>query len=77
MKNALVPYLFICITFLFFYSCKKDDTISCTICVSEITPSFELCRGSNGNALINGENTHTPYDQYLSELEAEGVRCDN
>lgn len=77
MKNVFFLYLFICVGLLFLNSCKKDDATFCTICVSEITPSFELCRESDGNAWVNGENTQTPYDEYLSGLEAEGVRCEN
>lgn len=75
MKNVFFPYLFICVGLLFLNSCKKDDATFCTICVSEITPSFELCRESDGNAWVNGENTGVPYDLYLSELKKEGVEC--
>ncbi|WP_114492318.1 hypothetical protein [Candidatus Ulvibacter alkanivorans] len=56
-------------------SCKDDDSVSCTFCSSDQTPEFELCRESDGNASVNGENTGTDYDVYLSDLEADGVMC--
>lgn len=76
MKNNFAPLLFLSFIFLFLSSCKKDEATSCTTCISEITSPFELCRESDGNAWINGENTHSPYDEYLAKLEAEGVRCE-
>lgn len=60
---------------LFVLSCKKDDDISCVTCTSEATTVFELCKESDGNASVNGENTNTPYHVYLNDLENEGVLC--
>lgn len=60
---------------LFLFSCKKDDNVSCMTCTSEMTLPFQLCLESDGNASVNGENTHTPYDTYLRDLEASGVKC--
>ena len=57
------------------FSCKKDDAVTCTTCSSPDTLSFELCQESDGNASVNGENTGTPYDTYLSELQVTGVQC--
>jgi hypothetical protein len=58
-------------------SCKKDDSPTCTTCESSQTPSFELCRESDGTASINGENTGTSYDVYIAGLEAAGATCGN
>ncbi len=62
---------------LAFNSCKKDDAVTCVICTSPDTLSFELCQESDGNAYVNGENTGTPYDTYFSGLEDSGVECGN
>lgn len=56
-------------------SCKKDEGSRCVTCTSEFTEPFDLCRESDGNAWVNGQNTHTPYDVYLSDLEASGTTC--
>jgi len=61
--------------FLSLNSCKKDDAVTCTTCTSADTLSFELCRESDGNASVNGENTGTAYDAYLSDLQGTGVEC--
>lgn len=55
--------------------CNNDDGRSCTSCSSEQTPEFELCRESNGNASVNGENTGIEYDDYLADLQAAGSSC--
>jgi len=73
MKPALLALFLVCLTC--FYSCKKDDEKTCTTCQSELTPSFELCRESNGNASVNGQDTGTNYDLYISDLQAEGTSC--
>lgn len=59
----------------FLFSCKKDDGVSCVTCTSESTLPFELCRESDGNASVNGENTGTPYELYLADLEELDVQC--
>ncbi len=74
MKNIL-KILFFASLFFAFFSCKKDEDIHCLTCTSSETLDFELCRESNGNASINGEDTQTPYDVYLSDLQEEGVLC--
>ncbi len=58
-------------------SCKKDEAVTCITCSSPDTLSFELCQEGDGNASVNGENTGTPYDAYLSGLQATGVQCGN
>jgi len=63
----------LCLTALF--SCKKDDEKTCTSCSSDQTPAFELCRESNGNASVNGQDTGTDYDLYLDDLRATGTTC--
>lgn len=56
-------------------SCKEDDTVTCTSCNSPQTSSFEVCRESNGNASVNGEDTGTSYDVYITGLEEAGASC--
>ncbi len=58
-------------------SCKKDDGVSCTTCSSPETASFQVCEESDGNASVNGQNTGTPYDIYLSGLVQAGASCEN
>lgn len=61
--------------FLIGQSCKNDDAPSCTKCNSPETIEFEVCRESNGNASVNGQDTGTEYSLYISDLEATGARC--
>ncbi|AFL80748.1 hypothetical protein Aeqsu_1253 [Aequorivita sublithincola DSM 14238] len=58
-------------------SCKKDDGISCTTCSSLETASFQVCEERDGNASVGGQNTGTPYNVYVSGLEAAGASCGN
>jgi len=58
-----------------FYSCKDDDAADCRTCSSEITVSFQLCKESNGNASVNGQDTGVSYTIYLDGLVNEGVSC--
>lgn len=60
-----------------FFSCKKEDSVTCITCNSPQTTSFEVCKESNGNASVNGENTDTNYDVYISDLEEAGATCGN
>lgn len=60
---------------LLFSSCEDDQDVSCIVCSSPETASFELCRDQNGNATVNGENTNTDYDEYLAGLQESGVAC--
>lgn len=60
---------------VFFFSCKKDDAVTCTTCVSHDTLDFEVCRETDGNASVNGENTGTLYEVYIADLEDIGVTC--
>ena len=59
------------------FSCKSDDTVTCRTCSAPQTLDFELCEESDGNASVNGENTGTPYNIYLQDLQADGVSCGN
>ncbi|HLT49930.1 hypothetical protein [Aequorivita nionensis] len=59
------------------FSCKKDDGISCTTCTSAETSDFQVCKERDGNASVNGQNTGTPYDTYISGLEQAGASCGN
>ncbi len=73
MKKWILPCtVFVLITF----SCKKDDTRTCTTCTSSLSStSFELCEESDGTASVNGDNTGTPYSTYLANLQETGVEC--
>ena len=55
--------------------CKSDDGRSCTVCQSDQTAAFDVCRESNGNASVNGENTGTDYDVYIADLISAGASC--
>ncbi|QIE59871.1 hypothetical protein G5B37_09925 [Rasiella rasia] len=57
------------------FSCGDDDERTCRFCSSDQTPEFELCRESNGNASINGEDTGTNYEAYLDDLVEAGANC--
>lgn len=63
----------LCLSILF--SCKDDDSVTCTSCNSPQTTSFDVCRDSNGNASVNGEDTGTNYDVYIAGLEEAGATC--
>lgn len=71
MKNfSLILFLI-----LFLAACKEDESVACTTCSSAQTPNFELCRESNGNASVNGEDTGTQYEVYLDGLLELGTTC--
>ncbi|SRX72581.1 hypothetical protein [Aequorivita antarctica] len=59
------------------FSCKKDEGISCTTCSSPETSDFQVCKENDGNASVNGQDTGTPYDTYISGLEQAGASCGN
>ncbi len=59
------------------FSCKEDDSVSCTTCNSPQTIAFEVCEESNGNASVNGEGTGTQYDVYIEGLVEAGATCGN
>ena len=69
------PSIIILLLILSVISCKSDDTRSCTTCSAAQTLDFQLCEESDGNASVNGENTGTPYDLYLADLQADGTTC--
>lgn len=73
-KNILLKSAFV-LSIALFLSCEKDQTVSCVICNSPETTSFEVCRDQNGNATVNGENTDTDYDVYVAGLEESGATC--
>jgi len=74
MTNAKNLFLVLAVG-LFIFACKEDDSRSCISCSSDQTPTFELCRESNGNASVNGEDTGTQYEVYLAGLEEVGTTC--
>ena len=71
-KRQIVSIAFLCLALC---SCKEDDSVSCVQCSADTTVPFEVCRESNGNASVNGEDTGTDYDMYISDLEAAGANC--
>ncbi len=76
MKHInIVRDLFIVGCFFLLISCSKDDKVACISCASENTPVFELCKESNGNASVNGEDTGVKYEVYLANLQETGVQC--
>ncbi|MCT8339316.1 hypothetical protein MG296_04580 [Flavobacteriaceae bacterium TK19130] len=75
MKLRFLSFYIVVVTILF--SCSDEESRSCTFCSSDQTPEFELCREGNGNASVNGEDTGTDYDVYLSDLQEAGVSCEN
>ena len=74
-KNKLSSLIF-ALTFIV-VSCKNDDNRSCVLCSSPQTPTFEVCEESDGTASVNGENTGTSYDVYISGLLEAGASCGN
>ncbi len=75
MKKSTLIIAIVCSLSIF--SCKKDDGISCTSCSSSETADFQVCKERDGNASVNGQNTGTPYDTYISGLEQAGASCGN
>jgi len=75
MRVVLSLFLLLLCCSSLLQSCGKDDNSSCTICSSEQTEDFEVCRESNGEASVNGEDTDTDYDVYIADLEEAGTEC--
>ena len=73
MKNIVYTLFIIAIVL----SCSEEDSVSCTTCNSPQTTSFEVCKESNGNASVNGEDTGTNYNIYIEGLEEAGATCGN
>ncbi|HAV55101.1 MAG: hypothetical protein CL527_06875 [Aequorivita sp.] len=71
-KSVLIIALFLSLAVI---SCKNDDGVSCTTCSSAETSDFQVCEEKDGNASVNGQNTGTPYDTYVSGLESAGANC--
>ncbi len=57
------------------FSCKEDDSVTCTTCNAPQTSSFQVCKESDGNASVNGENTGTDYNVYITDLREAGANC--
>ena len=73
MKNT--PLIFALFLTIMLFSCKSDDSVTCVTCSAPQTLDFVLCKESDGNASVNGENTGTPYDLYLQDLQEDGASC--
>ncbi len=50
-------------------------TIPCTNCSAPETLDFQVCRESNGNASVDGEDTGTQYEVYIDGLREAGASC--
>lgn len=72
MKLLQLVGLMACFTF---FSCGDDDSVRCVTCSNELTTDFTLCRESNGDASVNGQDTDTDYEVYLSGLTEQGTDC--
>ena len=66
---------FLVVAFISLTSCNEDESRICVTCRNAQTPDFELCRESNGNASVNGEDTGVDFDIQLADLEALGTIC--
>lgn len=64
---ALLGFIVLC--------CGDDDSVSCVTCSNDLTANFTLCREANGDASVNGEDTDTDYDTYLTNLTNQGTSC--
>lgn len=73
MKKAYFTIGLVC--GLLVLSCKKEEEQGCVICTSPETMPFEVCQERDGKAWVNGENTGTDYDLYISDLMELGVEC--
>lgn len=75
LKRSITLLLISCL--LISISCKDDDASlqSCVTCNSPQTTPFEVCENSAGNATVNGEDTGTTFDIYISDLVAAGASC--
>ena len=76
MKKPIIIIVY-ALAFTLLFSCKKDDSVTCTTCNSPDTLNFEICKETDGNASINGENTGVSYDLYIIDLQESGARCGN
>lgn len=61
-------------------SCSKDDdggsNSGCVTCDSYTVmgmemPEQEVCKGENGNAFVDGEDTEMTFDTYVNALETQ------
>jgi len=75
-EKSLMKYsAFFLLFSLLMVSCNEDETVTCTTCTSSESLPFEVCRESNGNASVNGEDTETNYEVYLDGLIEAGANC--
>ena len=72
-RSTILSAIFIALLALL--GCKSDDGGGCTVCQSDQTAAFDVCKDGNGNASVNGENTGTDYDVYIADLIAAGASC--
>lgn len=73
--SQMIKVIYVLLFTLLFLSCGNDDGETCVMCTSDQTTDFEVCRRSDGDASVNGENTNTDYDVYLADLMEDGATC--
>lgn len=60
-----------------FVSCSSDDDSNCITCKVSGISFGEACKGENGNAFVDGEDTNVAFEDYAEQMEdsVEGVTC--
>lgn len=70
-----IRHLTLIFSVLLIAACQDDEGGGCTTCRQPQTLDFEVCENADGDAVVNGEDTDTPYDVYIANLVAEGANC--
>ena len=58
---------------LAFVSCNKDDDkdnncVKCTVSFEGASQAFDVCKASNGNASVGGQDTGVAFDTYVTNM---------
>lgn len=61
MKKFLLALLLVS-----FVSCSSDDNGDCITCKVEGISLGEACKGENGNAFVDGEDTNVAFEDYAT-----------
>lgn len=73
MKKFLLTLLLVALV-----SCSSDDDDNnCITCKVEGISFGDACKGENGNAFLEGEDTGIAFEEYAEAMEEsiEGVTC--
>lgn len=62
-------FLFI-LLLVVFVSCSSDDDKDCITCKVSGISFGEACKGENGNAFLEGEDTGVAFEEYAEVIEA-------